>query len=178
MLVEKVNPVGIDLAISKIQKSIYDNLILIGWTNYEAYGRAILNPKNKDRIPEIAVGRKEYKEVLFSDKFNATSFFLVDDKREFDAIKSADLFVDASIIFQLKLNKLYPTIPHRADEEANKDCFNSVGKFVKKIEGLTTGLPAVYNSFNVSSERLKLTDMSDFHVLKIDFKIKHSFCNC
>lgn len=177
MLITKVDPVGIDLTISKIQKSIYDNLVLLGWTNYEAYGRAVLNPKNKDRIPEVAVGRKEYKEVLFSDKFNATSFFLVEDKRKFDALKSPDLFVDASIIFQLKLNKLYPTIPHRADEEANKDCFESCLKYAKKVEGMQTGM-GVYSSFSVSSERLKLSDMSDFHILKIDFKIKHSFCNC
>lgn len=177
--IKKIDPVGIDARIDSIQSAMYLYLGNQGWTNYESYQRAYILDKNGGTVPEVYTGANEYKEVLMNDKFNATSFFLVEDVRTF----ADNLFTQTvSIIFQADIVKLYPTIAHRADEEMHKDIIDSLiaSGFESRITNLTVGQENVYSALSIPAsylERIKLDDVSNFHIVKIDLEIPYQFCN-
>lgn len=180
-LVQKTNPVGIDFEINQIQKRMYDYFASIGWADHESYPRAYVNPKDEGTIPEVYVGNKEYKECLFDDKFNVTSFFIADDTRSFDA-DGGQISQDISIIFQANIKTLYPSILHRADEEMHKHIYNSiVGAGIQdRLSSIITGVENVYSDLSIPAsfiEKVKLDDMSNFHVVKVDLTLPFSFCN-
>lgn len=181
-LVLKTSPVGIDAVINRLQNAMYSYLTTeIGWTNYESYPRAYVNPKEGGTIPENYIGNGEYKEVLFDDKFNVTSFFISDESRDYSN-DEGQFVQDVSIVFQGNLKKLYATIAHRADEEMHKDLYNSLLESVTESEltGMVTGIDNVYSALSLPDgfkDRIKLDDMSYFHVVKIDLSIPFDYCN-
>ena len=75
MLFQRENPKGIDAGIHELQRDLYMQLIKYGWTDYDSFDRVYKNRKGDDKIPEAYVGKGEYKEVLYNDKKQATSFF-------------------------------------------------------------------------------------------------------
>jgi len=181
MLIAKVNPTGIDESISKIQSRIYSLLTTkYGWTNYECYPRVYLNPREDGLIPEYYQGKNEYKDVLYNDKFNVTSFFIVGGTRSYVGGKFTQKI---SLIFQADITKLYTSIPHRADEEMHRDIYLSVNKTVwnQYITSIITGLDQVFNDVNIPSkmkEKLKIKDMSNYHIVKIDLEVPFEYCCC
>lgn len=175
------NPVGVDLAVADIQNKMFEYLtVTAGWTNYESYPRAYVNPKKGGAIPEVFTGNREYKECLFDDKFNVTSFFIVENSKPYDG-DNGNFEASISIIFQCKLNELYPSITHRADEEMHLDLIEAIKRtaYIKQLGGVITSTEDVYSALSIPSDyaaRVALDDMSDFHVVKIDLTIKYSYC--
>ena len=174
----KISPVGIDVIIDGLQNYLYTNLLDKGWTSYESYPRAYKNEtKEGNIIPEFYTKEGEYEEVYFDDAFNATSFFLTRDTSELAS--ESNYTTDVKIIFQVKLNKLYPSITHRADEEMHKDVMLLLEKnpytdgFVIKK---TTGIKKVYNDEGLEKTN-EFEDMSNYHVVKFDLKINYRY-NC
>ena len=177
-LVQKVNPVGVDFLINQLQASIYSYLISVGWTNYESYARAYVNPKQGGTVPELYNGNNEYKECLLDDKYNATSFFTVGNTKSYS---ERVLTQDVSIIFQSDIVKLYPSILHRADEEMHEDIYNAIPKGYRKyLKEIVTGVNNVYSELNIPAEfidRVRLDDMSNYHVVKINLEMPFTYCN-
>lgn len=171
-LITKENPVGADYNINQLQFKIYNEL---DWTKYESYHRAYKNVKDSNVLPEVYIGGGDYKEVLFDDTFNVTSFFLLGDTRARDS--SFKYTTTASIIFQADLSRLFPEIRHRADEEL-KLCVLQV--LEKNLYGFTltdviSGVNNVYSDLGINSpelnQKVNLTDMSNFHVVKFDMDL-------
>ena len=180
-LVRKVNPKGIDKVIDKVQVKLYNYLTGLGWSDYESYPRAYKNPKGANTIPEVYISSNEYKEVLMDDKFNVTSFFLVDDRR---SINEQLITQDVSIIFQANLVELYPSIEHRADEEMQMNIYEKLKYFFGAnvtINEIITGVDNVYSDLNISGklkEKVKLDDMSQFYVVKFNLTVGYESCEC
>jgi hypothetical protein len=178
-LVQKISPVGIDTSIDDIQVSLYNHLTTIAlWSDYESYPRAYKNPLGDNTIPEVAVDDEEYKEVLFDDKFRATSFFLTED----NAASNGEVFSQrVSIIFQGILTQLYPLITtHRADAEMLDDVMRAFENSSYTITNIITGVDNVYSDLDLRNklkEHINLTDMSQFHVLRVDFDVQYTY-NC
>lgn len=178
-LVTKISPVGIDKAIDRIQRNLFSYLTTTaGWTNYESYPRAYKNPKGNDTIPEVYVGNNDYQEVFFDDKFNVTSFFLVEDTvTNNNVVGDEPQYTQGiSIIFQATLPELYPSISHRADAEMHDDIFKAFDSFFKEVNSVSTGINNVYSDVTVL-DSIQFTDMSDFHVVKFDTTIDYLY-NC
>lgn len=184
-LIQKAGPVGIDFEIDKLQSVLYNYLTgaNIGWTNYESYPRAEINPKADGDIPEYYTGSGEYIEVLMNDAFTVTSFFLVGNTKVYNSGEGR-LEANVSLIFQADISKLFPTVPHRADEEMHRDVFGGLDITAQKnkLTGLITGLSDVYSDLSIPSDYLdksvKLHDMSNFHIFKMDFgAIQYNYCN-
>jgi hypothetical protein len=181
MLVRKQNAIGLDYEIDLIQKSIYNYLTTKkGYTNYESYPRAYINEHKGSSIPEYSTDKKDYIELLFNDKFSITSYFVIQDNREY--INGQHFEVEGSIIFQANIKELYTSVSHRADEEMNKDCFNAVKKALRGLEitNMVTGKDNVYSDFSFDDntrQRLNTIDLSQNHVLKINFTLKYKYCN-
>lgn len=170
-LISKTNPVGIDNTIKWIQEHLWEN---ISWnkgafsdTDYECYHRAYRNETNSSEIWEVFTSVNDYKEVLYDDTFLATSFFVVSNN--VNVSLSGKETTDISIVFQLDLNKLYPTISHRADEEAHREVMNILldNPIGAKISRLTKGIKNVYTELGYGAN--KFDDLQPFHVFRIDF---------
>lgn len=180
----KTDPKGIDFIIDSLQKKTFTELTAvggIGWTDYESYHRAYKNPQSGSTIPEIYTTSGNYLEVLFDDTFSATSFVLSEDSRT--KIDHEVYAQDISIIFQAQLDKLYPSIDHRADEEMHADIVTAINAagFQKDITEVTTGVSNVYSELSLTgdlSSLVSLDDMSFFHVVKVDLTITYGFDNC
>ena len=176
-IVTRVNPVGIDLEISKIQATLFNGLTGKGWTGYESYDRAYINPRSGGTIPEVYTGNKEYKEVLLDDTFTASSFFLVDPTRT----ESEGLLTQTvSVIFQADIVKLFPAITHRADEEMHDDIVSSLNEWEGYLSSIITGIAGVYSALDIPDDylnRVSKDDMSNYHVVKIDLEIPYAYCN-
>lgn len=177
-LVQKIDPVGVDVFIDTIQKNIFNHLTTTaGWTNYESFHRAYKNPSQGNVIPEIYTKDGEYVEVLLNDEFIVTSFFLTDDQKP---IGDEIIEQDVSIIFQADIVKLFPSIEHRADEEFAQDIYIALKdhSFVSfKIKEIITGIKNVYNSINIGAleNSVNWDDISNLHVLKITFTIRYFY---
>lgn len=171
MLVLKQNPVGIDLTIDRIQKRIYD---LLDWTDYESYHRVYVNETPQGLVPELFYGDRDYCEVFFDDNFNATSYSIVNSPVDVENLStySVDWY------FQVKLDEIYPSVDHRADEECHEDVLNAFRKATvgnRQINSLVFGLRNVYRNFYIDEARY--TDMQGFHVFKFNLElIKDNSC--
>jgi hypothetical protein len=177
-LVAKISPVGIDTTINDVQQGLYDYLTTIGlWSSYESYHRAYKNPLGENTIPEAYIGNNEYKEILFDDKFNATSFFLISDNSP--ATGDDNVFTQTvSIIYQCKLDKLYPVIDHRADAEMQDDVLKAFNEIDYNVTNIIIGVDNVYSDLDLRTrlkEEVGLTDISNFHVVRFDFEVQYIY---
>ena len=143
-LVLKDNPVGIDFRIDQIQRKLFTELTVNQdkvWTNYESYHRAYKNESQQGKVPEVYVGEGEYKELFTNEEFSATSFFLVDNSKPF----ASKYTVSVSLIYQVILNEIYPSISHRADEEVHAAVAIALEKCTQlQITSLVTSIADVY----------------------------------
>lgn len=183
-LVQKTDPKGIDFELAKIQTVVYNKLTALpaangyGWTDYNSYERVYLNEKEGNIIPELYVGdstatNKDYREIYYDDNHNAESYFVVDSPRPFDERFTATV----GMIFQMDLPSIFPTIAHRADEEAHRHVLLSLQKAMKttKISSLITGIDNVYSG--LFTDQIKTTDMQPCHVFRFNFEVNYDY-NC
>ena len=166
-LILKDSPVGVDKSVDTIQKALYAALVTNGtWTNYQSYHRAYRNETENGVKPELFTGNgNDYVDAYMDDQFTVTSFFLVEDETEI----IDDMFTsDISVIFQVNLNKLYTTAPHRFDEEFR----NQIVKIFKDLNGtfsfnsITTSIDGVYAGLN--TEQVRLNDTHPCHVVRYE----------
>ncbi len=172
-LILKNSPVGVDKSIDTIQKALYTELVTNGtWTNYESYHRAYRNETKNGIKPEVFTGNgNDYADVYMDDKFTVTSFFLVDNETEIEE----DMFTsDISVIFQVNLNKLYTTAPHRFDEEFRYQ----IVKIFRGLNGtfsfnsITTSIDGVYSGLD--TEQVKLNDTHPCHVVRYELTANYT----
>jgi hypothetical protein len=176
-LVTKVDPVGEDFTIDRIQRYLWDTLVLSNW---QSYHRAYKNPKHQQRgfIAEVYTGDGEYgKDAYFDDNFDTVSFFLTDERIQYTPGELN--LVRASWIAQLRLSPSYPGLAHRPDAEFKNDVMKALknypGKVMSNFEAIT-GIPNVYRGFDFNS--LRFDDMSDVHVLRVDFDLRFNETCC
>lgn len=176
MINRKANPVGIDYVIDELQLKLSDQLLYItDWAGYESYHRAYKNKKNGDTVPEIYITDENHKDVLFDNKKKVSSFFLSEDERGYDV--NTGLFTqDISLIFQAQLNKIYPLVTTRADEEMIQDIILGINKagWKNRLKKITTGVDNVYKSLDISGERKYLDDMGNRFVCRFDFNVQYA----
>ena len=174
-LVRKTLPVGIDIVIDGLQEELYTGLTAKGWTDYESYPRAYKNETRDGLIPEIYTRNGEYEEVYFDDAFNANSFWLTEDV--IDQENDPNYVIDLKVIFQVKLDKLYPSIAHRADEEMHRDVSLILDDSIvleRYNTKITTGIKKIYSDEGLISTK-GFEDISHYHVVKFDVKAVYAY---
>jgi hypothetical protein len=170
-LIQKLNPQGIDIPIDEFQGYLFGSL---GFADYESYPRVYLNPNERGRLAEYYDGNKEYKEVLYSDKHEITSYFLVDETR--DLIEDGEIVeTTVSLIVQANVLNLFPLVAHRADEELNNLIHSySVAYYNNRVFRLTSienGVENVYREIDTS--RLKTEDMSEQYIVRFNYRVRY-----
>lgn len=177
-LITKIAPVGIDFVVDVFQRALFAKLSLV-WSDYESYPRSYKNPSGNNVIPEHYLGENEYKEVLWDDKFKVSSFFLSGDERTVDDFRFTQTL---SIIFQADIDKLYPAVTHRADEEMHADIIAAFEQIEQQenITSLVNGINNVYGSLSLNGRLKDLVeqdDMSNLHFVKVDFTVLYDICD-
>ena len=178
-LLLKVDPVGIDRPIDKIQQALYTGLVTNGtWTMYESYHRAYKNETKDGIVPEIFTGKKDYKDAFTDDGFTATSFFLIPD--EVGVLEGSKFQAEISIIFQVDLAKLYPNAPdsRRFDEEMHNEILNILNDLDANFTDVdyVTSLDSVYAGLDTS--KIKWNDLQPYHVVRFTVTANYDYqCN-
>lgn len=173
MLKTLTNPVGIDWHLQNVQEKLYARLMK-GWgdVDYACYGRAY---RNKDRaegyIAEVYEGANQYKEVYWDDARAAVSFFGIGPK----VTKDAAHLLDVHLVFFVNLQKLKPTLTHRADEEVRQDVYNALGPaaFGLVYKSTELYLENVLREYPGTrrEERLKAVDMHPVHCFRLNYQL-------
>lgn len=165
----KVNPVGVDKVIDKIQDKLSKLFIGVDWI---VYPRAYPNPKKislRSKVPEFFEDL-EYYEIFMDDNHAMTSFFIVSSERPYD---NGIFKTDISLVFQIsELSKLFPSITHRADEEFNRVIINSL-RNQYEYKGMTTEIQNVYREFD--KEEIRLDNMNEFYVVRFNFNVDYYY---
>lgn len=171
---------GIDCAIKRAQTFLYNELITrVGSINWNCFPRIyktkILDSQNKLQfIPEFLNGKKEYTaDTFFSDKVDLTSFFLVAETR--DVLDYQESKVNVSIVFSGYPSRFYTT-PTKADEHLLVDvqdiCQQLGGNW--NLTKIATSVDEVYREFY--KKELEFSDMSEKHLLRLDFILRYQNC--
>lgn len=176
-IVSKTTRDGLDIVIEQLQQKFYPLLIAYWDTNatYQCYPRANKNYRDDNIIPELSIDEKDYECVLFSDKYSVTSFFVAENARTFQD-ENKRIKQRISIIFQADLTSLYGAA-ERFDEKFNSDVLRVLKKENFYIYGdidFQEGIDSVYSDLSISGdlkEKIKVTDMSEMHVLKVSFDV-------
>lgn len=167
----KDNPKGVDAAIDRIQKVLYDQLTC-RWTDsdLDGYGRVYRNESKDKVIPEYYHKNKEYKEVLLNDTRTGIFFFNTGNPQ----VNGSSAEVDCEIIFSVNLYKIKGN-ETRDDEEIRNDVFFALNKyantFSKEIE-IIKDLDRVYENFRGVSGFF--IDMQEFHHFKFKGKLRYN----
>lgn len=175
-LIEKTDPVGLDLRIGKFNKYLFDRL---GFADdvYESYPRIYSNNVIIDEreviIPEHYVSANDYKNVAFDDTFALSSFYYQDTQ---DTHAEQVGTVRVSLIVQAQLDKLYPSAPHRFDEELKGTIEQLSNRYFaydqfKLIDTFIT-VENVYRDFTTS--HLEYTDMHSFYVVRFEYLVRYN----
>lgn len=183
MLIQKTNPVGVDLVIQKLQKTIHDSLIdkwgISVSADYEAYARASRNKTDDGYIAEVLTTGNAYKEVYWNEALTAISFFGSSTR---STQELGNLNTDVHLVFFVNLGKAKPSITHRADEEVRKDVINACefGSFGFLLESVETGLENILREYPGSrrDDRLKAVDMQPVHCFRLNFSLSYDINNC
>lgn len=165
----KVNPVGIDVVIDRFQDKLSTLLNGVDWVMYP---RIYPNPKKaslRSKVPEFFED-SEYLETFMDDTHALTSFFLVSPDRE----NSNGVYrTDISLVCQVSdLESIFPTVPHRADEEFNKVIISELKNMYDYL-GMTTEVQNVYREFD--KEEVRLDDMNRFYVVRFNFNVDYYY---
>lgn len=182
MIIEKINPVGIDVEVYKIQKAIHNAFNVLWNQNGEAengiicYPRCYINFKKRnkntiyaERIIEYFDASElettedyidtnvDYKDILDGEE----NRMIILDTYDFFPVERSQNFESALVecIFIVNLNKTHPTIKHRADEEVRIQ----VKKVLEKIPNVT--IHRMVRSLNKVFGDLRYSTTLDMHPL-------------
>jgi len=166
------NPKGIDQQIQFCQNDLYNGL---GWSEIDVFGRVRKNPTNEGFFPEAFIGNNEYRDVYLNDEVNATIMFIKEEESTVDDFGQF-WFSDVKCVVMVNLSKVYPTITHRADTEAQIAIIKQLKKNkMFTITGTEEGIPNVFQGFNIS--KIATDNMHPYHIFAVTGNMKYKI-NC
>jgi len=169
--------IGVDYHIDILKGEFNANLFTdIANNTYTAYGRAYVNERDGQTIPEIqTASTTEYSEVLLNTGVDGLSFMVVGD--EIDPLSQLDYVASVDVYFAVNLDVLYPAVTERATEYLHRD----VGKWLNDSEfditKIVTGREA-FKDFDLIKEG---DNLEPFYLVKfettVEYQLKESI-NC
>lgn len=184
MLIQKTNPVGIDVLIKRFQTVLHSRLIetwglVADDPLYRCYGRCYRNQAEDGYIAENYEGENQYKEVYWDDGLKVISFFGMAVRSDNE---TGQYVTNVHLVFFLNLAKLKPSITHRADEEVHQDVANAIGKNLHgfQVQSIETGIENILREYPGSrrDDRLKFVDMHPVHCFRINLSVNYNINIC
>jgi len=155
IMFQKTLPQGIDTWIDRFQKQQERELPLLFGVDANTclfYGRT---EKIGNKIVVYNTSTK-YVDVGFDNKYSFISYFVLGDTFNSNGLLQSN---DASLVVHSDLNKMYPSISHRADEEIRQDMIKFVHKFIEPQDMRET--------------KIIRSELQPFHSFIINFKINY-----
>jgi hypothetical protein len=171
-----IDPKRIDLLIQEFQTFLAE-LTEIDY----CFARCYKTETENGFIPEVYIGQNEYQDVFSTDK-NSHLFFDLDDNEIVGFVNNSRVLektANISIIVSANLEKIYPNILHRADE-------NLINTIEQKINSFYSTYTATWNlnqvirktknvfqnySYKISDN---LNDMQPYFVCAFKFDLIYS----
>lgn len=167
------NPQGIDLPIQQLQQLFISRL----WTEFNCQfnHRTYKTYENDRLVPKVLIeGSDRYTDVTFDNKLDALCWF--DVGGETDNIDGEFITEQVGIFFAVNLSKIYPTLAHRAEEEAHSDVLKMINrkkrsfKVVKLIKD-----EKAFGAYYI--DELKAYNMQPWHTFRFNCNVNYSY-NC
>lgn len=165
----KINSIGIDSVIDKIQKRIYT--LKEDWCiELTGYPRCYILQKQKGiKTIESFLDNEEYSGSLISAEGNKF-FFLAGESIE--NVSNNYFRTTIELYFMLEIDSIYPNIQHRCDEEVRVDVINVLNQIsgisILKIESNSDKVFARFNNrISQSFEHEYTDDMHPYHYFKV-----------
>lgn len=165
---QKTTPEGVDVIIQELQDFFVRELFTA--KTWNVYGRAYLNEKDGETLPEVFNG-KDYEDVLLNDAVSHC-FFLLDENRQFE---SGRVTATLNIYFLLDLSVI-SSLTHRADEETLQDIIQllELEPYGFVLTSFVTGLTAL-SAFGKDTTN---DDLQPFFVVRFEGTIIYEPINC
>ena len=171
---------GVDIPISLIRDNLVQNL----WSNvsnqiyYTRAFRNVIQIDGSERvIPEVFTENREYREVLFDNKWNVLVFFDVDNERSNILDKPE---TNLNIIFAVNLDAIHPGGDFRQEDNVQADVLQvlkdtSNVSIDKTNATIKSGIDAYEDFYR---ENIVGFNMQSFHTFKIALSVKYIYdCN-
>jgi hypothetical protein len=170
------NPIGLNLAIQKLQEIIYEKLeqSFPDLVHY-SYGRCYRNRKASGYVAEYYLGGGEYREAYFDDSADIVSFFGIGGTIRDNTQQRTNVHL---VVFA-NIEAMFPETEHRADEEARAFFMNIFGKalFGFHYDGCDLGIENVLKEYKASIAQLHQCDMHPLHAFRLNFSISFNHNN-
>lgn len=164
----KINPVGIDTPIQRMQQSLYDKLLASWNCDIHAYGRVYLDDKEGSIIPKAYLKSGEYRNVLADDTIKGAHFFFVENEESELMPNTCLATTDIDLILIVDdLKNVKSDIIHYADEEIKEEVKSYLKGFCR-FKSATKGKDAL-SGFDISKKHFKYP----YFVLKITATINN-----
>lgn len=157
---------GIDVPIASLRDA-FASLLWPDVSNKIYYSRVFHNlDKNGNLIGEVFTEGKDYKEVMFDDRYMVNSFFDVSDTIE-NVNEELQTTRDVGIIFQCHLPSVYPTATNRLTEELYRDVLRVINTHSMLVtpNSIEAGLGAYGDMY---TGNLREFDMQPWHVFRVN----------
>jgi hypothetical protein len=177
-LVLKINPIGIDAIIARLQKRLFSSLSStwnIAADRFNCHPRCYRNQTTDNGyVAELYVGGNEYNETYLNDLVDVTSFFGLDIVEQVaqDNVMTANVH----LVFFADLSKIKPG-NDRNDEEARIDVQKIIDTYGTAMGFLliksSTGIDLCLKEYPGTRKEagLKYRDMHPFHVFRFDMQV-------
>lgn len=161
---------GIDRKIDTIHRHLDRSL----WKDDKFYflGRAFLNDKGEEVIPQVMTGSGEYEDVLMNDSLAGLAFAIPENTAESET-SGARWETTLNVYFLVNLEKLYNEKDYREVERAHMDAVKAL-RSVMNVSELMSGKDSV-SDFRIKSYK---ADMQPFHAFKVSGTISYTYTNC
>ncbi len=180
MIYKKVNPIGIDVPIQKLQQNLFDKLLdmwSLDVSDYKSYGRCYRNSKEDGYVPEMFVSEgKQYQDLFLDDNHVVTSFFGC----EKIPLQNESFRADVHLIFAVNLTKVGINVAHRADEEVRMDVYRLLLKYPEfVVNEIVIGSDSVFREYTAWKKLIPDRDMQPNHFFRINFTLNYipTFCS-
>jgi hypothetical protein len=174
-LIQKTNPVGLDVKIDSFQSYLYSTLGFADWQCYPAIYSVptSANSEFKGLMPAHFATGVDYEEVYMDDEYDLSTFFYSESNESFDNWIST---TTVSLICQVRLDELYPTITHRANTEFNTAVINASQSYsgyeTFTLIDVKKEIREVYKEF--VTNQIELTNMQPYYVVRFDYRVHYN----
>ena len=174
-LIQKTNPVGLDIKIDNFQSYLYNTLGFSDWQCYPAIYSVptSANSDFKGLIPAHFETGTDYTEVYTDDKYDLSTFFYSEENETFENWIGR---TTVSLICHVRLDELYPSIDHRTNTEFNTAVINASNGYsgyeTFSLIGIKKTVKEVYKEFVTG--QIELTNMQPYYVVRFDYEVNYN----
>ena len=160
----KINPIGLDAVLHKIQVKLYDKLNAKWGIELTGYPRCYSIKRETKKTIEYFLGNGEYVSLIHAE--NNKFFFLADSDYTQDSLNHFSTEVD--LYFILNLDDL--NYEQRCDEEVRRDIISVLSKCENVGENIKiiTGIESIFMGF----VRNNIDDIHPYYYFKAIVEIK------